>query len=312
MRNKIITSVLLAASISFSGNMFAQELFRADFETYKTTPYFFRFGNTGKIGDYKPKSRWMYSHEVIDNPVASAEGNKSEKVLKYTSMEARNYGLKFLFDTPISIDDLKVVEFMIYQPFNVIGKETDDWEDPAEKQDICIKLLSKFNTTNDLIQDEGILLNKSVYDFTTEGKWITYTFTFNKAAYSSQISKFTNGVLGIAILPTYNSNVVLYEDQQHVCYIDNIVVNPSATGISEQNAEKPIIEYCNGQLTICGVENGPASIGIYDANGCSVAVAEVTVENQKASLILPLDNNKVYLVNVITENQCYRQKICKL
>ncbi len=41
-------------------------------------------------------------------------------------MEARNYGLKFLFDTPISIDDLKVVEFMIYQPLNVIGKDTDD------------------------------------------------------------------------------------------------------------------------------------------------------------------------------------------
>ena len=42
MKNKIITSVLLAASISFSGNMSAQELFRADFETYETTPYFFR------------------------------------------------------------------------------------------------------------------------------------------------------------------------------------------------------------------------------------------------------------------------------
>ena len=72
MKNKIIASVLLAASISFSGNMSAQELFRADFETYETTPYFFRFGNKGKLGDYKPKSRWMYSHEVIDNPVASA------------------------------------------------------------------------------------------------------------------------------------------------------------------------------------------------------------------------------------------------
>ena len=55
MKNKIITSVLLAASISFSGNMSAQELFRADFETYETTPYFFRFGNKGKLGDYKPK-----------------------------------------------------------------------------------------------------------------------------------------------------------------------------------------------------------------------------------------------------------------
>ena len=38
MKNKIITSALLTAFISFSGNMFAQELFRADFETYETTP----------------------------------------------------------------------------------------------------------------------------------------------------------------------------------------------------------------------------------------------------------------------------------
>ena len=38
----------------------------------------------------------------------------------------------------------------------------------------------------------------------------------------------------------------------------------------------------------------------------------VTVENGKASLALPLDNNKVYLVNVVTQNQCYRQKISKL
>lgn len=310
MKNKIITSVLLAASISFSSNMSAQELFRADFETYETTPYFFRFGNKGKLGDYKPKSRWMYSHEVIDNPVA--EGNNSAKVLRYSSMEARDYGLKFLFNTPIGIDDLNVVEFTIYQPLNVIGKDTDDFEDPAEKQDICIKLLSKFNTTNDFKQDEGILLNKSVYEFTTEGQWVTYTFKFNKAAYSSQISKFTNGVLGVAILPTYNSNVTLYEDEQHVCYIDNIVVNPVPTGIHNQNIEEIKMDYSNGQLTICGTENGHANVMVYNTNGCTVATSAVIVENGRASLTLPLDNNKVYLVNVVTQNQSYRQKISKL
>ena len=69
-------------------------------------------------------------------------------------------------------------------------KNKFDFENPAEKQDICIKLLSKFNTTNDFRQDDGILLYKSVYEFTTEGEWITYTFKFNKTEYSSQISKF--------------------------------------------------------------------------------------------------------------------------
>ena len=58
----------------------------ADFETYDTTPYFFRYGNSGssKIDDYYP--RWAYSHIVIDNPVQSEE-NTSSKVLEYTSME---------------------------------------------------------------------------------------------------------------------------------------------------------------------------------------------------------------------------------
>ena len=68
----------------------------ADFETYDTTPYFFRYGNSGnsKMDDYYP--RWAYSHVVIDNPVKGEE-NMSSKVLEYTSMEARNYGLKFRF-----------------------------------------------------------------------------------------------------------------------------------------------------------------------------------------------------------------------
>ena len=56
----------------------------------------------------------------------------------------------------------------------------------------------------------------------------------------------------------------------------------------------------------------PANITVYDTNGCAVTAAEITVENGKASLALPLDNNKVYLVNVVTQNQCYRQKISKL
>ena len=116
----------------------------------------------------------------------------------------------------------------------------------------------------------------------------------------------------MAILPTYNSNVTLYEDEQHVCYIDNIIVNPVPTGINNQNTEKLMINYNNGQLIICGTENGPARVMVYDTNGCTVTTSEVTVENGKASLTLPLDNNKVYLVNVVTQNQSYRQKISKL
>ena len=83
--------------------------------------------------------------------------------------------------------------------------------------------------------------------------------------------------MGVAILPTYNSNVTLYEDEQHVCYIDNITVNPVPTGINNQNTEKLMINYSNGQLIICGTENGPARITVYDTNGCAVTTSEVTV-----------------------------------
>ena len=99
--------------------------------------------------------------------------------------------------------------------------------------------------------------------------------------------------MGIAILPTYNSNVVLYEDQQHVCYIDNIVVNPSPTGISGPNTEKTAIEYSDGKLTLCGAENGPANITVYDTNGCAVTAAELTVENGKMTIHISLVSKKI-------------------
>lgn len=38
-----------------------------------------------------------------------------------------------MFDTPIGIDDLKVVEaYNLYQPLNVIGGDTNDFENPRK------------------------------------------------------------------------------------------------------------------------------------------------------------------------------------
>ena len=116
----------------------------ADFETYDTTPYFFRYGNSGssKIDDYYP--RWAYSHIVIDNPVQSEE-NTSSKVLEYISMEARNYGLKFRFSETVDIDELRGIRFRIYQPANVIGKETWKGTSKAVSQQLGVKLIGRFN-----------------------------------------------------------------------------------------------------------------------------------------------------------------------
>lgn len=133
----------------------------ADFETYDTTPYFFRYGNSGssKIDDYYP--RWAYSHIVIDNPVQSEE-NTSSKVLEYTSMEARNYGLKFRFSETVDIDELRGIRFRIYQPANVIGKETWKGTSKAVSQQLGVKLIGRFNSVNDYEQEEGVLLTNSL------------------------------------------------------------------------------------------------------------------------------------------------------
>lgn len=301
---------MFASLLSLCGTTTAQELFRADFETYETTPYFFRFGNKGKLGEHTYKPRWMYSHEIIDNPVVSNDGNPSAKVLKYSSMEARNYGLKFLLSKSVSIDNFKEVRFNIYQPKNVIGQETNDGEDAATKQEICIKLLCKFNTINDFKQDDGILLYQSATECTAEGTWLTYSFKFDKSLYASQLSKFTNGVVGIAILPTYNSGVTLNEDEQYVCYLDNITINSPATGIHEATYQKEAISYADGQLTIRTHEEGIASVSVYHMDGSLIITfPDIAVEGGNASLPVSLDKNKVYLVRATVGNQCYNQKI---
>lgn len=196
-----------------------------DFETEATTPYFFRFGNRGSAKEYTYKPRWVYSHEVVDNPVAGSL-NSSAKVLKYTSMEARNYGLKIRFTTPVAVDDLGEVQLKIYQPASVVGKPLWQGGTPARTQELCVKLLSAFNSINDFRQDEGILLLKQSTPFTEEGKWIIYNCSFNKADYASQLNKFSKGIVGIAVLPTYKSEVTLLEASPYVCYLDDIVLNP--------------------------------------------------------------------------------------
>ena len=195
----------------------------ADFETYDTTPYFFRYGNSGnsKMDDYYP--RWAYSHVVIDNPVKGEE-NMSSKVLEYTSMEARNYGLKFRFSETVHMDELKGIRFRVYQPVNVIGKETWKGTSKAVFQQLGVKLIGRFNSVNDYEQEEGVLLTNSSVEFKEEGIWKKYTFTFSKSEYSAAATQLKNGIAGVVMLPTYGSGVTLAEENKYKCYIDDIEI----------------------------------------------------------------------------------------
>lgn len=194
------------------GSMFA------NFETYDSTPFYFRYGNE-ENPEYYP--RWKYSHNVVNNSFIN-EDNSSTKVLEYTSMEVKNFGLKFRFFETKKVENLKGIRFQIYQPANTIGKTTYQGKSKATIQQICVKLLARLNTVNDVRQEEGILLEKSKVSFDQEGKWMTFTFIFSSKMYTTASSVLKDGIVGFVILPTYGSGTTLAEENIYKCYIDNI------------------------------------------------------------------------------------------
>lgn len=305
MRNLYLVIALL---IAFQFQVFSQEVIDNDFETYETTPYYFRFGNRGSQNEYTYKPRWMYSHEVVDNPFVE-QGNTSSKVLHYTSMEAKNYGLKFLFDSPIDINDVQRLSFKIYQPENVIGKpvETAYSSSPATQQNICIKLLSYFNTVIDFRQEDGILLYKDVKEFTVENEWVEFVFEFNKDDYASQLSKFKDGVLGVAILPTYDSGVTLKESNQYVCYIDDVAVNKSLTASEVVEENKLQIVYMDNELRINMPMEGKSAVVIYDMLGKALYAEQINYESE-VSIPVRLDSG-AYVVRVNQQDKSFTQKV---
>lgn len=193
----------------------------ADFEKDETSPYYFRYGNKGSqtYEDYLP--RWKYDYSIVENPFKTKE-NSSAKVLKYESMEVRDYGIKLRFKNPLFLQDFKGIRLKIYQSENVIGKAT--WKDNAvaSKQSIAVKLLGKFNTTSDFRQEAGQVLFKGTTSFTDEGKWLTFTFKYSDLDYPLSTEVLADGICGIAILPTFDSNSTLSDEHPYVCYIDDI------------------------------------------------------------------------------------------
>ena len=302
MKTNKWTLPLLFVCLLNTANIGAQEVFRADFETYESTPYLFRYGNRGSLGEYTYKPRWIYSHQVVDNPVYSSD-NTSNKVLEYTTMEAQNYGLKFRLPTPLALEQVKEIQFKLFQPATVIGRSTYDGRQPATKHDVCIKLLSEFNAINDFRQDDGILLYKSVSSFTETGVWTTFTFLFDPADYNSQINKFTEGVKGIAILPTYNATVTLNEDDLYLCYMDDLVIrSTSSTGITENHSSpQSAIYYADERLHILSELSESFSLDVFDLQGNHLHhYSSLHTINGCVTLPLDLPRHNTYIIKTCT------------
>lgn len=214
-----------------NGNVQDKGYVVANFESESMTPCLFRFGNNigaakrGQEIDLNFKPRWVYSHEVVANPVKN-EANNSDRVLKYTSMEVRNFGIKIRFPEAYAPTDIKNVQFKLFQPANVLGKATWNGNPTATEQNVCVKLLSDFNAVCDFREDDGVLLNRGVQTFDQEGEWVTFKFDFSKQLYgSAAYTKLSDGICGIAILPTYGSGTTLAEENTYCCYIDDIALN---------------------------------------------------------------------------------------
>ncbi len=295
--------------LCFSANEVEAQSLAYDFETYDTTPYYFKYGNEGDCDDIDYKPRWCYSHEEVENPLVD-DVNPSATVLKFSTQEARNYGIKFRFGSTIDIDDLEQIKFKIYQPSNVIGKEidTDYATQSATSQNLNVKVLSYFNAVCDVRQEEGILLYMTKQSFTEEGSWQEITINFAPSSYTSQLYKFDDdGVVGMAIIPTYDSATTLLEESPYVCYIDDIEINPSNNDATYQTTvSETAIYYKENNLCINTATEGVQQLSVIDISGSTRFTT--TIEQGATTLPLTLERG-VYFVVLQDAQATYCQKI---
>lgn len=286
-----------------------QNNFNADFESFETTPYFFRFGNNSSTTWYP---RWKYSHNVSPNPLINNQNN-SATVLKYTSLEARWYGLKIKFPAPLNFDEMDTLSFDIYQPESIVGKAVNpnyNSTQPATNQQLLVKLLTNFNTIRDNREDAGVRLNSAVADFTSTGAWVQYKVILKSSDFNpSELEALAKGVLGIAIMPTYNSPGVTLQ-QEHTVYIDNIRIRPEIpTGTGPELFSSFKASWNNGLLAIHPPVAGTATVRIFDAKGSLVQLVHtgaLNQENYEFQVKLP---KGIFFVSLHTNNRYYNQKI---
>lgn len=307
MKNVIFTLSFLILGHQLS---VAQNNFTADFETFDSTPYYYRFGNNASVSYYP---RWKYSHLVSDNPLINSSNN-SLKVLKYSSLEARTYGLKFLFSAPLNLDDIDTLSFDIFQPSNIIGKSVNSTYSytMATTQEIRVKLLTYFNTIQDNREDAGVVLSftGAVLSFASTGQWVKYRVAINSSKFSSSdLTKLSTGVLGMAILPTYNTGVTL--QSEHVCYLDNILTRQTIVENSAASLErsKLKVNYTNGEIKINSEIDFRGFVNLYDTKGTLVSnLITGEIESGMHSFSQKLSAG-VYFVSILANGRFHNFKI---
>jgi hypothetical protein len=115
-----------------------------------------------------------------------------------------------------------------------------------------------------------------------------------------------NGIKGIAILPTYSSNVTLAESNPYVCFIDYIDINDAHSGISSDIYEAGNIYYANGQLFFTETQ-AAAKLFVYDLSGILVKYLMFTEGTNSIPLQL---ENKPYIVKIQqTDGKTYQRAI---
>lgn len=280
-----------------------------DFESYDTTPYFYKFGNNKNV-DYYP--RWQYSHQVTSNPLQSSENN-SLNVLQYTSLEARKYGLKIRFQSPLNIEDIETIQFLIYQPENIIGKSVNGAysSSPASSQEIRVKLLTYFNALKDFREDDGVVLtfSQAIQPFFTTNKWVSYSVMINTSDFSAaELNKLRSGVLGIAILPTYNDGVTLNE--RYVCCIDDIVVRQKTnSGVKSVLDSRFSVQFVRDEVVLNAHVTGSCHVKIFNSKGMEVSIPfNGFIENTSYKFSVPYPKG-VYIVSVYYDGRYHNYKI---
>jgi hypothetical protein len=309
MKKKYFILFFLSITILQSA---AQNNFTADFETYDSTPYYFRFGNNTSVS-FMP--RWKYSHLIVDNPLINY-GNNSAKVLRYSSLEARWYGLKFKFPAPLNLDDIDTLIFDIYQPATIVGKPVNASYSlvMATTQEIRVKLLTYFNTIQDSREDAGVVLSfaGAIIPFITTGQWVKYQVIINPSKFSaSDLTKLATGILGVAIEPTYNTGVTL--QSEYVCYLDNIITRQTTITNSDVSIEreKLKVKYENGQIKINSEIEFLGSVKLYDVKGMLVANLVMGHVEHGMHLFSPKLSAGVYFVSILVNGRFHNFKILR-
>ena len=182
----------------------------------------------------------------------------------------------------------------------------------ATTQEIRVKLLTYFNTIQDSREDAGVVLSftGAILPYTTVGQWVKYQVVVNPSKFAAaDLTKLTIGVVGMAILPTYNSGVTL--QTEHVCYLDNILTRQTIVTNSVASIErsKLKINYANGEIKFNSEIEFKGSLNLYDVKGSLVSNLVKGQIQRGTHSFSPKLSAGVYFVSILVNDRFHNFKI---